>query len=114
MSADNWTDCPNCLKKRTLKKQTHEDLLKVFYGKVTVDEYLAMSKNPRHPKFNDAVPTFDEDSYESGSLREDYHQGITYEGNYVVEYHCSCEVCGFRWEFKHEVDDITDSASGRR
>lgn len=109
MSADNWTDCPNCLKKRKLKKQTHEQLLQQFYGKVSAEEYMAMTKNPKHPKFKGAVPVFEDDDYEPGSMREDYWQGTNEDGKYSIEYHCSCDNCGFSWSFKHTVDDITDN-----
>jgi len=109
MSADNWSNCPNCLKKRKLKKQTHEGLLQQFYGKVSAEEYLEMSRNPKHPKFKNAVPVFEEDTYEEGSLREDYCQGVDDDGVYSVEYHCSCGNCGFQWSYKHTVDDVTSA-----
>lgn len=34
------------------------------------------------------------------TLREDYEQGMTEDGNYYLDYSCSCQFCAFKWGVK--------------
>lgn len=38
------------------------------------------------------------------TLREDYEQGTDSNGDYYLVYTCRCEVCKFKWMFKHECN----------
>lgn len=76
MSADNWGVCPKCGENNLPE-----------YGKVSEAEYkLALKKQECQEK----------------TLREYYEIGTDKNGVFSVGYYCSCEKCGFEFEFKFE------------
>ena len=75
MSADDWRECPNCIKK------AEEELGKV-YGKVGKEEYLKLQKELT------AVE-------EKETLRIDREYGVDKKGNLYVNFGAGCEECGF-------------------
>lgn len=80
MSATNYAICPKCIK---IKKEE-----KVVYGDVTEKEYLASIKN--HEKVI------------SETLREDYEVYFDNDGNFIIYYGCSCEVCEFKFNYNYK------------
>ena len=96
MSADRWTQCPQCLERHELKLAASQKNLCEAYGEMTQDEWLAFKEEVDSP-----------DPLEE-TLREDYEQGLdseTYE--YSVAYSCSCSVCGWGHKFNHKHDART-------
>lgn len=87
MSADNWTKCPQCQRRKLDAVSAAREL----YGKVPVEQYEAKLAEARE-QVNDAS---DE------SLREDYSIG-TWRGVFRVEYSSRCTSCGYSKEFQHE------------
>lgn len=79
MSADKWTVCPACTK----RKESSPSL----YGKVSEEEYLA-------------VVTKEKDEGSQTNMREDYEIGIDSNGEFSVNYRCYCEECKFQWKYK--------------
>jgi len=88
MSADNWTQCPQCSK----KKIELNNRLKELYGKIGAEEYHKLQKD-----------SDDLDRIISNNLREDYEQGIN-EGIYEVHYSARCNVCGFTFKYDFVID----------
>jgi hypothetical protein len=83
MSADNWTECPQCSKKKIELNKRLDDL----YGKISIDEYKKLLDQSKSL-----------DMITSDTLREDYEQGIN-EGIYEVHYEAHCSVCGFTFKY---------------
>lgn len=44
------------------------------------------------------------------TLREDYEQGMSEDGEYFVSYRCSCIACNWRWEYRHTEQALTGGA----
>lgn len=100
MSADNWGVCPQC--KKITDKKNKQRILNVGkqYGKVSPEEFIKLSAEASQPiKVEE-------------TLREDYEIGVDDEGMFTVSYVCSCEVCGFKYEFKKDHSTLTPSAKG--
>ena len=130
MSADNWTICPDCVKRaRALRDAFREK----YYGKL--DSYVftkifeeverAVKHIESHSSYEfkpneEILKLADEkeisvkyhdneyDSYEilqqgniSSSLREDYEQGVDDEGLIYIRYSCSCD-CGFDKNYSYD------------
>lgn len=87
MSADRWTTCPKCDKRRIDAIKAIEE----SYGKVSAKDYIMMLN-----KVNNDCNT-------DSSLREDYEQGIN-DGVYSVNYRANCNKCGFKYNYKFEKE----------
>lgn len=92
MSADNWAICPQCKLRGDHKKIHVLVSSKEAYGKVTPEEY----ENIKQLEMEAA----EEEPQET--LREDYECYINEDGEFIVDYKCSCDECGFVFRFKHE------------
>lgn len=86
MSADNWGVCPKC-------KRLAEQKAVSAYGKVSEEEYLATLANR-------------DKAAKEQNLREDYEVGTDKDGKFYVSYGCSCDKCGFSFEFNHKQNLI--------
>jgi len=128
MSADNWTICPDCIKRI---KELQKAFIKKYYGKIDGFVYGKMLQ-----AVNDAVEYIESDSCDehkpdeeilklmrereisvecygntydadeilcngdiSSSLREDYEQGVDDDGFVYIRYSCCCN-CGFNKEIE--------------
>lgn len=91
MSANNWRVCPKCLKNDKKQKKSDTEQLKKAYGKVSEEEYLSMKA--RIEAQQEIIPE---------NLREDWSIGIDEDGNFFVSYRCSCDVCGFDFDYSIE------------
>lgn len=89
MSASNWQQCPRCLKEAHLEKGAREKKAEEAYGKASPAEYNLLIKEAAKP-----VKTED-------TLREDWELGVNSDGLFEVSYYCSCERCGFKYQYKH-------------
>lgn len=89
MSADNWTICPRCMKATRDAATKSAKKLLAAYGKIGADEYerrlLVQATTPRKPV---------------DSIREDWEIGMDADGKFTVVYSCSCDICGFSFEYK--------------
>jgi len=98
MSADNWTNCPKCVRKAVNDFDKLEQKFSKAYGVVTEEEYGRLSE-----KVAAGVPRVEQ------TLREDYDVGI-FEGVFRFTYCASCTKCGFK--FKHKVEPIGFTEDG--
>jgi hypothetical protein len=89
MSANRWSNCPRCLKRREDQAKRAVAILNEAYGKDSASEWLELKKEleitePLEP-----------------SLREDWE--ITLTGDKLeIDYLCHCKVCGMSGRFTHE------------
>ena len=90
MSADNWAFCPRCLSIDVEKQNELQEAARNAYGKVSAEEYLSMLEASKMEPSKE--PT----------LREDYEIETDELGEFHVNYGCSCDRCGFHFEFKYE------------
>ena len=92
MGADNWAQCPRCVKRA--KKDAERAVVDAekSYGKVPVTEYLRLKT------VADAGP--DE---VARHFREDYEQGVDEDGKLYVIYRGWCQDCGYGVDFRHEA-----------
>lgn len=88
MSADNWTQCPQCSKKKIDLNKRLDDL----YGKIPIDEYKRLQEQSSLL-----------DSCSNNSLREDYEQGII-DDVYEVHYEAHCKQCNFKFKYDFVKD----------
>ena len=92
MSADNWGDCPRCLKNQDNEKAAAQERARAAYGTVTAKEYELLLVTANAP-----VKAHIE------TLREDYEVRMDREGTFTVDYAASCQTCGFRFSFEHSA-----------
>lgn len=98
MSADNWTQCPQCRKNEEANVDDLDKRVVESYGKVSADEYLKLVKQSR-----EAADALSNHSSAKDTLREDWDIGIL-KGQFYAYYGASCSVCGFEFTFKHEEE----------
>lgn len=87
MSADNWTICPKCTKERPDPIKEAAKL----YGKIPLAEWEAAIQEAKNSPPQEAT------------LREDYEfylKGFCLN----IIYCCSCKLCGFKFDYKKQVD----------
>ena len=94
MSANNWRECPKCSQGRLKALQQ----VQAQYGKVSASAYAALLAQAQMKEKNE------EKNFED-TLREVWEIG-TNDGVFQISYHCSCNVCGFKFEFNHEVNAL--------
>lgn len=98
MSADNWTECPNC---RVASQHEIEKLrIKLIeeYGKLPQAEYLGL-----HNELQEKIKMMRE-SRPAHSLREDSTSTIWADGVLHIEYDASCKKCKYRVTYKQTFD----------
>ncbi len=90
MSADNWSDCPQCIKLYKEGIVADKETLVEAYGKVGANEFITMKTD-----LDNKV----RGSYKTDTLREDYQLWIDENGEFIVNYRASCSDCGFEYEY---------------
>jgi hypothetical protein len=90
MSADNWTTCPECSAKEKAKREAAAKRASEAYGKVSIEKHRELCEAAQQQKPLDST------------LREDYELGVDDDGVFRIDYHCSCNKCGFVWTCKRE------------
>lgn len=101
MSADNWTQCPRCLKRRAAEVENKTTQVEGAYGKVPVEQFDRLRAELESLKSDRVDDTF----------REDYEIVGADEGFIEVIYRGSCGTCNLRTEFKHSHDIDLGGAS---
>lgn len=89
MSADRWSVCPRCHAKRVKAIAKSAEKVDKSYGNVSVSAFDGL--RAEHERMANAP--------EECTLREDWELGMGTEGEFTIDYRCSCE-CGFRFGFK--------------
>lgn len=89
MSADNWGICPKCAANTIRIKDNMKKQVDDAYGKVSSDEYLKLLKKASEP------------IKQEYTLREDYEIYTNEYGKFCVSYGCSCNVCGFEYDYEY-------------
>jgi hypothetical protein len=100
MSADNWTECPNCRKKAEAEKLERIEAVAKGYGKVKREKYdQLVAKAAESIKLEQTL----REDYELGVLRgKDFSCKRPHECVFYIIYSCSCSHCSF--EFKHRYE----------
>jgi hypothetical protein len=95
MSANNWTDCPKCKRRRDVEAKAAMKKATDSYGKVSAEKYEA---NMRRALSIQGAEL-------ENSLREDYEIGIDSAGGFLVSYRGSCTAdgCDFSFSYRHEA-----------
>ena len=94
MSADSWTLCPKCEKKRMADLKILTEEVEWSYGKVDKDHYLKLVNKL-------SVAENYKLGHEEYTLREDYEVSIDEGGEFYVDYRGSCAVCGFEFSYEY-------------
>jgi hypothetical protein len=95
MSADNWTQCPRCYVTNQAKADEKDRIASESYGKVSPEQFDVLRDEAK--VFRKEI-TLNDDF--CSTLREDYDIGIS-EQEFSVSYSGRCDVCGFKFQFKH-------------
>lgn len=102
MSADNWTNCPRCLKEAEEAFQNHQRQVDGLYGKVPVEEFdkarAALIEDDEALCSPTAFLTF----------REDYKFFGAEDGVVTVRYKGECTKCKTKLEFRedHQIPGV--------
>lgn len=97
MSADRWSVCPRCVQLAERGREAAFQKAQQAYGKVDAETYLQLIR--------DAEKIDPSRQRMPSNLREDFCQGLK-DGNYISEYYCHCQQCGWKWS--HEITIKTD------
>lgn len=90
MSANNWTTCPRCERRREKEQDRLIGEADEAYGKVSAEEYRQLRQ-----KANDGPPLVKD------HFREDYELFVIAEGVLTVIYHGWCQDCGYGVDYRH-------------
>ena len=90
MSANNWRECPRCMKRAIEEKEAAVVAAKASYGKAPPEEYEAAMAEARKPVVHEET------------FREDYELGVLESGKFFVNYSGTCTRCGLSHEFSHK------------
>lgn len=95
MSADNWTQCPRCLKALGDEASKLEAKAALMYGEAPLDEFdkarAAATEARDLAQGTEAAITF----------REDWELGMVDGDEFYVRYSGACRECGFSHRFNH-------------
>lgn len=87
MSADNWRQCPRCVKKARADNLVLQKKAAEAYGKVPAEEWQKMTAEANKPIELDET------------FREDYELGVCDDGEFYVSYSGYCKQCDFSHKF---------------
>lgn len=91
MSADRWSECPQCEADHAKEIAELQESVIAAYGKVNAEEWAAFNERSRKQLQEMTL---------RNSLREDWEIFIR-EGRLCVDYYAKCEDCGFTINFNH-------------
>ena len=92
MSADNWAQCPRCLRKHQTELDEARAALDAAYGNVPVAEFDTMRETLAKREQGGIDNTF----------REDYEFYGVEEGTLHISYSGGCNVCGLSLKVNEE------------
>ena len=104
MSADRWSKCPFCVKKKEKEIQSLKDKnIKIIgqkYGSVSIEQFEELkSKLKNEEKKLEAQLLNEDDTY---TVQEYFQLGLTDDGTFFVNYGAVCQVCKSQWVFEEE------------
>jgi len=105
MSADAWRVCPLCGVTREAKIAAEEKKVADLYGKVDADKYI---------KAVHALDDMRDTTEDDCTLREGCYIAMQSSGELVINYSCSCDVCGFRFSHENTIQAPLESSTGLR
>lgn len=99
MGADNWRNCPQCIKNCRDAHEAQRKALEDKYGKIPKAEYEGEQK-----KLVELSLKLDKKDF--CTLPEYIDIRICEDGEFVVYYGATCTVCGFSfsYDFKQQVE----------
>lgn len=92
MSADRWTTCPRCAKRREAKLRAMREAIDAEYGHISIAEFDELRRQLTEAE-NTKLPE---------TLREDYEFYGAADGVVTANYSNSCRECGLETKFTHE------------
>lgn len=93
MSTDNWAICPQCKIKKESAAEKKEAKVRNLYGKISAQEYENALSNLTSVCEKEPPAT----------LREDYEIFMRPSMELYISYSCSCQACGFSFEFQKDI-----------
>lgn len=99
MSADNWAQCPRCVKEHHDYLDQRQALVQRSYGTVSAADFLALKATVDQEMATEFENT----------LREDYQLGIYDEmgtHKFFVNYNGRCKTCDFHFQYEYETDPM--------
>ena len=96
MSANNWRECPRCVKTAKDEVEKLQEEAAKAYGKVSREKWTAMTARATEAAEKESEST----------LREDWHLGVDDAGEFEVSYRCSCQNCRYEFRFKHKEQTV--------
>lgn len=93
MSDENYGTCPRCFKRAVKKYVADTQHLADAYGDVSREEYEKLQAKLGKPPHMGSMPE---------SLRETYECYVDEDGELTIYYGCTCENCGFVYDFNHQ------------
>ena len=91
MSADNWAECPRCLRRAQADIASQQTAVQARYGKIPADEFIeALAMIPDAPERGPQT------------FREDYEIYGAATGVVTVSYSGGCGNCGLSLNFKYD------------
>lgn len=97
MSADNWRQCPRCVKEASEKCNALDGDLSAAYGTVSLKEYEE-TRLETQARVREIMAVASEEV-----MREDYDVGMDGHGKeFAVSYRAYCTRCGAEFKFEAE------------
>jgi len=90
MSADNYAQCPQCVKRYTRDKDA---------ALAKADQVYALAGDC--PSWTEACDRAAALTEPKETLRENWEILTDVHGKFTVDYSCCCNACGFAFEYKH-------------
>lgn len=100
MSANNWTICPKCKRKKEAEAERLRMKSLAAYGTVSAERYAELCGKARDAK----------ESPLQNSMREDYEIGVDSEGRFSVSYRANCTACGFIFDYDRTESVLPENA----
>lgn len=108
MSANNWRDCPRCLRESRIRAALRLKDAHALYGTVSRADYEAALAEVSEQD------ELDFESVDGGSFRENFRILTRDDGVFTVSYSGSCGICGFEHKFRCEQQTLSDDSGSVR
>lgn len=107
MSADNWANCPRCIKLDQDEISEMRQNILDQYGKITVEAYekLLVQYHEEMKNLESKHLEYQQSDYSKYStFREDYEFYGAETGTLEISYSGQCTKCGLKLQFKEEKE----------
>lgn len=98
MSADNWSQCPNCLIKFKQYKAA-----RIIQSQADLEESYRRAPRDEYETLRQAFSGIEDEEFDQdNTVREDYEFYLEPKtGAFSATYNCKCSVCDFQYTFTH-------------